>query len=268
MTASTPAPYYQDETVTLYHGDAIEVMASLPDRSVDAVLTDPPFSSGGRLETTRAKQARMIRSVKDEDWIRGDGMSTQGFLWFMRLAAMQWHRILTSGGHALAFTDWRMAPNLAAALESADLRQHPTIVWNKTYFGMGHVFRNQYELIVDVTAGNPRPPQRRDVGNVIDCAPIRSKAHPTEKPRHLLRTLLSVVAAPGQIVLDPFAGSGSTLLAARDLGIHASGVEIDERYCEVIAERLATDTPLAPTALVVDELENQDPLFEMEPSDA
>lgn len=242
-------PYYEDETVTLYCGDAIEVMADLPDRSVDAVLTDPPFSSGGRLETTRAKQARMIRSVKDEDWIRGDGMSTQGFLWFMRLAAMQWHRILTSGGHALAFTDWRMAPNLAAALESADLRQHPTVVWNKTYFGMGHVFRNQYELVVDVTAGNPRPPQRRDVGNVIDCAPIRSKLHPTEKPQHLLRTLLSVVAAPGGVVLDPFAGSGATLLAARDLGAKAIGIEIDERYCEITATRLQQEASLTAVAL-------------------
>lgn len=259
-----PVPYYEDETVTLYCGDAIEVMDAMPDRSVDAVLTDPPYSSGGRLETSRAKQKHMIRSVTDEQWIRGDGMSTQGFLWFMRLAGAQWRRVLTSGGHALAFADWRMAPNLAAALESADLRQHPTVVWNKTYFGMGHVFRNQYELIVDVTAGNPRPPQRRDVGNVIDCAPFRSKLHPTEKPRHLLRTLLSVVAGPDQVVLDPFAGSGSTLLAARDLGIRSIGIEIDERYCEVIAERLVTDTPLAPTALVIDELENQDPLFEME----
>lgn len=242
-------PYYDDGTVTLYVGDAIETMAELSDASVDAVLTDPPYSSGGRLETTRARQKNMIRSVGADKWIRGDGMSTQGFLWFMRLAAMQWRRILTSGSHALAFADWRMAPNLAAALESADLRQHPTVVWNKTYFGMGHVFRNQYELIVDVTVGNPRAPMRRDVGNVIDCAPIRSKLHPTEKPQHLLRTLLSVVAGPGQTVLDPFAGSGATLLAARDLGIRAVGVEIDERYCEIAAKRLAEEQPLTAAAL-------------------
>jgi len=259
-----PAPYYQDATVTLYHGDAIEVMAAMPDRSVDAVLTDPPYSSGGRLETSRAKQRRMIPSATDDTWIRGDGMSTQGFLWFMRLAGSQWRRVLAPGGHALAFADWRMAPNLAAALESADLRQHPTLVWNKTYFGMGAHFRNQYELIVHTTIGRPRAPQRRDVGNVIDCAPIRAGAHPTEQPRPLLRTLLSVVAGPDHVVLDPFAGSGSTLLAARDLGIRAVGIEIDERYCEVIADRLATDTPLAPAELPESELEGQDPLFEME----
>ncbi len=248
-------PYYQDEAVMLYLGDAIEVMDAMPDGSVDAVLTDPPYSSGGRLETTRAKQARMIRSVKDEHWIRGDGMSTQGFLWFMRLAGAQWRRILTSGGHALAFADWRMAPNLAAALESADLRQHPTVVWNKTYFGMGHVFRNQYELIVDVTSGNPRPPQRRDVGNVIDCAPIRSKLHPTEKPQHLLRTLLSVVAAPGQTVLDPFAGSGATLQAAKSMGMKAVGIEIDERWCEAAATRLQQEQPLTEAVMAPESTE-------------
>lgn len=260
-------PYFNDDTVTLYHGDAIEIMADLSDASVDAVLTDPPYSSGGRLETTRARQKNMIRSVDADNWIRGDGMSTQGFLWFMRLAAMQWRRILTSGSHALAFADWRMAPNLAAALESADLRQHPTVVWNKTYFGMGHVFRNQYELIVDVTVGKPRPPMRRDVGNVIDCAPVRSKLHPTEKPQHLLRTLLSVVAGPGQVVLDSFAGSGGTLLAARDLGIRAVGIEIDERYCEVAAKRLAEEQPLTVATIPKAGLEmpGQDVLSGLEP---
>ena len=66
---------------------------------------------------------------------------------------------------------------------------------------------------------------------------MRKGTHPTEKPEPLLRTLLSVVAERGQLVLDPFAGSGSTLSAARSLGIRSIGVEADERYCEVIANR-------------------------------
>jgi site-specific DNA-methyltransferase (adenine-specific) len=231
-------PYYADDAVTLYHGDCIEVMDSMPDASVDAVVTDPPYSSGGRRENARSIRKSMTRSVADDDWIRGDGMSTQGYLWFMRLCGVQWRRILTPGGHVLAFVDWRMAANLAAALESADLRQHPTLVWNKTHFGMGAIFRNQYELAVHMSAGNPRDPQRRDVGNVIDCAPVRSELHPNEKPLPLLRTLLSVVIAPGETVLDPCAGSGTTLLAARDLGVKSIGIEADERYCEVIGKRL------------------------------
>lgn len=234
-------PYYADDSVTLWHGDAIEVMTGLGDRSVDAVLTDPPYSSGGRRENARAVRGSMLRSMEDEDWIRGDAMSTQGFTWLLRMCGLQWRRVLVTGGHALAFIDWRMAPILAAALETADLRQHPTIVWDKTFFGMGAVFRNQYELVVHMSAGSAREPRRRDVGNVIACKPVKGGEHPTEKPVPLLGKLLSVVCPEGGVVLDPFAGSGATGEAARLSGCRAWLIEADERYCEVIARRLAQD---------------------------
>ena len=234
-------PYYADESVTLYHGDCIEVMESLPDGSVDAVLTDPPYSSGGRRENSRSIRKSMTRSVEDDEWIRGDAMSTNGFIYLLRLCGIQWRRVLIPGGHALAFIDWRMAAHLAAALETADLRQHPILVWDKQRLGMGAVFRNQHEFIVHMTAGNPLAPQRRDVPNVLRFPSVRDGDHPTEKPGPLLETLLTVVCPPKGTVLDPFAGSGSSLYAARAQGHKAIGVEADERYCEVIAKRLSAD---------------------------
>ena len=195
-------PYYSDAAVTLYLGDCLEVMAGFDSASVDAVITDPPYSSGGRRENARSLRKSMLRETADVDWIRGDAMSTNGFTWLMRMCGVQWRRLLTPGGHALSFIDWRMWPTLAAALESADLE-----------------------------------PYRRDVANVLRFPAVRKGTHPTEKPEPLLRTLLSVVAERGQLVLDPFAGSGSTLSAARSLGIRSIGVEADERYCEVIANR-------------------------------
>jgi DNA modification methylase len=232
-------PYYADDAVTLYHGDCIEVMADMPDRSVDVVLTDPPYSSGGRRENARSLRKSMTRSVEDEAWIRGDAMSTNGFTYLLRLCGIEWRRLLGEGGHVLSFIDWRMAPHLAAALETADLRQHPILVWDKQHFGMGAVFRNQHEFIVHMTVGSPGDPQRRDVGNVLRFPPVRDGDHPTEKPGPLLRTLLTVVAPPRGMVLDPFAGSGSALLAAQSLGHRAIGIESDERYCEVAAKRLS-----------------------------
>jgi site-specific DNA-methyltransferase (adenine-specific) len=233
------APYYADESTTLYLGDSIDVMAGMGDQTVDAVLTDPPYSSGGRRENSRSIRKSMLRETEDDDWIRGDAMSTVGFTYLLRMCGLQWRRILKSGGHALTFIDWRMAPTLAAALETADLRQHPILVWNKGQLGMGVIFRNQHEFVVHMSAGNPTPPQRRDVPNVLTFPPVRDGDHPTEKPEPLLRTLLSVVAAPGATILDPFAGSGSALLAARSLGMKSIGVEADERFCEVIAKRFA-----------------------------
>jgi site-specific DNA-methyltransferase (adenine-specific) len=232
-------PYYSDDSVTLYHGDCIEVMETFENFSIDTVLTDPPYSSGGKRENARSIRKSMTRSVDDDNWMRGDAMSTNGYTHLMRVCGVQWRRILKPGSHALAFTDWRMAHHIAAALESADLRQHPLIIWDKQRLGMGAVFRNQHEFIVHMSAGNPSEPQRRDVPNVIGVPPVRGGEHPTEKPEALLRTLLSVVTPPSGIVLDPFAGSGSTLRAAQSLGRKAIGIEIDERYCELIVRQLA-----------------------------
>jgi len=234
-------PYYEDDSVTLYHGDCLDVMASLPEASVDTVLTDPPYSSGGRRENSRSLRKSMTRRVEDDDWIRGDAMSTPGFVFLLRECGIQWRRVLRPGGHVLTFIDWRMAPNLGAALETADLRQHPTLVWDKATLGMGAIFRNQHEFIVHMSAGTPIDPQRRDVPNVLRFAKVRDGDHPTEKPAALLQTLLSVVSPSGALVLDPFAGSGSTLSAAKDTGRRAIGIEADERYCEIAAKRLAQD---------------------------
>lgn len=234
-------PYYEDPRATLYLGDCIEVMSELGAASVDTVLTDPPYSSGGRRENARSLRKSMTRAVEDDEWIRGDAMSTSGFVYLLRLCGIQWRRTLKPGGHALSFIDWRMAPQLCAALETADLRQHPILVWDKAKIGMGAIFRNQHEFIVHMSAGNPIAPQRRDVPNVLRFPSIRDGDHPTEKPDALLQTLLSVVTPPGGVVLDPFAGSGSTLQAARALGLRSIGVEADERYAEIAAKRLAQD---------------------------
>lgn len=223
----------------LYLGDCLEIMSGLDAQSVDAVLTDPPYSSGGRRENSRSLRKSMIRATEDNDWIRGDAMSTQGFVYMMRQCGLHWRRLLIPGGHVLSFIDWRMAANLAAALESADLRQHPLLVWDKQRIGMGAIFRNRHEFIVHMSAGNPTPPQRRDVPNVLGFPPVRNGDHPTEKPIALLETLLSVVAPPHGTVLDPFAGSGSTLEAARMSGRRAIGIEADEAYIEKAALRLS-----------------------------
>jgi site-specific DNA-methyltransferase (adenine-specific) len=132
-----------------------------------------------------------------------------------------------------------MYPALAGAIESADMRHVGLLVWDKTYFGMGHYFRNQHELIVHFTNGRSLPPQRRDTGNVLRFAPIRNGEHETEKPLDLMTRLLSVVCPNNGKVFDPFAGSGTTLIAAKAVGCRAIGVECDERNCETAAARLS-----------------------------
>lgn len=238
MSEKTPVSADYDARWQMIEGEALATLDAMEDESVDLILTDPPFSSGGRRENARSIRKSMIRSAEDDAWIAGDAMSTNGFLWTMREIGWQARRVLKPGGHMLAFIDWRMAPNLAAALESADLRQHPTLVWDKTYFGMGTLFRNQHEFIIHMSNGSPTPPQRRDVGNVIPCKPIRGGVHPTEKPVPLLRTLISVLCPPGGVVVDPFAGSGATGVAAIEEGCRFAGIELSPHYADVARARL------------------------------
>lgn len=231
-------PYYERDGIAIYHGDSLEVLHLLEPLRADAILTDPPYSSGTRREAAKGIRKSMSRGVEDDEWFTSDSLTTDGFMWLMRGAALGWKRHLLPGGHALSFIDWRMALPLAGAIESADLRRLGMLIWDKTYFGMGSYFRNQYEVVLHFTNGRSRPPYRRDVGNVLKCAPVRGGLHPTEKPVPLLSTLLSVVAPTGGLVLDTFAGSGATLEAARSLGMRAVGIEVSEEYCEIAARRL------------------------------
>jgi site-specific DNA-methyltransferase (adenine-specific) len=179
-------PYYADDTVTLFHGDCLDLLPELTPRTIDALVTDPPYSSGGRRENARSIRKSMTRAVTDDEWIAGDSMSTSGFVWLMRAVATRARSAMKPGAHLLSFIDWRMYPNLAAALESADLRQHPTLVWDKQHFGMGSVFRNQHEWVAHFSYGTAAPPARRDIGNVLRAAPVRGGEHPTEKPPGLM----------------------------------------------------------------------------------
>lgn len=229
-------PYYSDDLVTIYHGDALRLLAEMPDESVDTVLTDPPYSSGTRREAAKTLRAKsMLRS--EREWFGTDSLTTNGFTWLMREIAVECHRLLRPGGHLFSFIDWRMMPVLSGAIESADLRPMSLVVWDKGHFGMGAHFRNQHELILHFAKGDPAAALRHDVSNVIRQRTVPDSDHPTQKPTALLGVLLSVVTPKGGTVLDPFAGSGSTLVAAADAGMKAIGIEREAGYCSMIERR-------------------------------
>jgi DNA modification methylase len=224
-------------------GDCLEVMRGLPDGCVDAVVTDPPYSSGTRREGQKSVRKSMNRGVDSGEWFSSDCLTTNGFVWLMRECAVEWKRLLKPGGHVLCFIDWRMMPNLSGAIESADLRNLGLLVWDKTYFGMGTHFRNQHELILHFTNGKPSPAQRLDIGNVLSVKPIRGGEHATEKPVELITKLISVVSPEGATILDPFLGSGTTAVACVETGRHYIGIELEEKYCEIARRRVAEATP-------------------------
>jgi site-specific DNA-methyltransferase (adenine-specific) len=226
------------DDVRLMLGDCLDVMAGLPDSSIDIILTDPPFSSGTRKEGSKGIRRSMLRGTEDEEWFATDSLTAHGFIWLMRQCALRWRRLLRRGGHVFVFIDWRMHSHLTAAIESVDLRHKGTLVWDKQHFGLGDCFRNQHEWIAHFTLGMGRKAVRSDVGNVLSCPPVRGGKHPNEKPVRLLRAILSVVARPGDTVLDCFMGSGATGDAALLERCRFIGIDNDAAFVEVSRDRL------------------------------
>lgn len=207
------APYYQDDQVTLYHGDCLETTAWL---EADVLVTDPPYGVA-----YRSNMNRNPRNTKLGRPVAGDSDTA------VRNAALAKWR-----GPALVFGRWDGERPDGA---------HTRLVWDKGQSaGMGNITipwgRSDEEVYV---IGEGFAGKRE--GSVLRVQMLMSADrerpdHPTPKPVPLLERLIE--KCPPGTIADPFAGSGSTLVAARNLGRKAIGVEIEERYCEIIARRL------------------------------
>ena len=233
-------PYYDDGQSTIYHGDCLDVLAGF-EGMVDAVVTDPPYASGTRLEAGKSSSGAMLRAGRFADRpIELDQMTTIGFVWLLRAVAQGARPLLPDGGSFLSFIDWRQWPHLVGALETCNYRVQGMLVWDKGHFGLGNGFRSQHELICHASKGVPTI-NDKGCGNVFRFPRQEPVDHPSPKPEGLMRRLIEVVTPPGGIVLDPFMGAGTTLRAAKDCGRKVIGIEFEERYCQVAAERLGQE---------------------------
>lgn len=202
---------------------------------------DPPYASGARTEAQKKTSGAMLRNQRwNQKPITNDQMTTPGFIWFLRENLLKIYPLLSEGGSVLSFIDWRQWPNLIGAIESTNLRINNLIVWDKKSFGLGHGFRSQHELICHASKGTPNI-NKKDCGNVLRFEREKPIDHPSPKPKKIINRLLQVVTSKNEMVLDPFMGSGSTLSAVKDLGRKAIGIEIEEKYCEIAAKRMAQE---------------------------
>ena len=233
---------YQDPAVSLYQGDCFDFLRSLEPNSVDAILTDPPYCSGGQFPD-RMKQSTTARYVlngtkKTYPEFLGEHRSMRGhLLWCVEWLRMAW-RATRPGGVAMLFCDRRRIALTEDALEVAGWRPLSLIPWDKTEASRPQRgwFRAQCEYVVAAVKGTLGPEQSRPsqvcAPGLIRCPVDRDKRHATGKPVYVLQELMQVLA-PGSRIVDPFAGSGTTLDAARSLGHMAAGCELAP---DVIAE--------------------------------
>lgn len=211
------APYYADDLVTLYLGDCLEQQEWL---TADVLVTDPPYGSQMISTTAKHKGGYGRRNLHDP----GDGMGA-------RIANDE-----TTEARDAALALWGDRPALlfgSPRLPDPPMKVADRLVWDKKRPGLnGGPWRYRHESIY-VTAGFVR---RSDASVSILTAYPDQSDHIHAKPLALMTTLIE--SAPEGTIADPFAGSGTTLVAAANLGRRAIGVEVDERYCELLAGRL------------------------------
>ena len=224
-------PYYADESVTLYLGDCRELLATMPDRSVDAVITDPPYA-----ERTHT-QAKTNKG-------RGHGVKA---VRFDSLTDAELADVLTECGRvtrrwAIATLDYRHAfhvdqqppPGLRALRIGVWVKPNPMPQISADRPGQG------WEAIAFMHRADVKPAWHGGGRAGVWTHPVAQlEGHPTAKPLPMVGDWVRLFTDHGDTVLDPFAGSGTTLRAAVDNGRKAIGCEIDERYCELIAKRLS-----------------------------
>jgi DNA modification methylase len=228
---------------TLYLGDALTVMAEIEPVRAAALVCDPPYCSGGFSEAAkRQAKGQGLRSevLRQIEWFGGDNMTSAGLQWLLRGTAVLFKRHAASkGATASFFCDWRMVPMLTPAIESAGLRFQSMPVWDKQSPGLGTGFRASHECILHFSIDTPEYHSVR-FGNVIRSprASSAEREHPTEKPLMVMRPLIEVQSPIDGTVLDPFMGSGSTGVAAVELGRNFVGIEHDPAHFETACKRI------------------------------
>jgi site-specific DNA-methyltransferase (adenine-specific) len=214
----------------LHQGDAVDWLRSLPAGSVDLAITDPAYES---LEKHRAKgtTTRLKHSkASSNDWFAIFPNARFGDLF------AEFYRVLADDAHLYVYCDAETAFIAKPIGEAAGFKFWKPLVWDKKRIGMGYHYRARYEFVLFFEKGKRR---LADLGlaDIIEAPRVRG-GWPTEKPVAVSEVLVRQSSAPGELVIDPFMGSGSVGAAAVGLGRRFAGSDLAEQAVAITRERL------------------------------
>jgi len=237
-------PVFIDSHISVFHGNALEVLRAIPSESVDAVITDPPYSSGGqfrgdRMQSTTAKYVQSGQVLQFGDFA-GDNRDQRAYHHWCALWLAECLRVTKPGGVCCLFTDWRQLPTTTDALQAGGWVWRGVAAWDKTEAArpMKGRYRNQCEFVVWGSRGGMKNEGPCLPGVWRLCVGGSEKFHIAGKPEELMAAIIQI-CPEGGTVLDPFCGSGSTLKACKETGRKAIGIEQETQWVKVTIERLA-----------------------------
>lgn len=240
MTCERVKPYFQDDSVTIYHGDCREILPTLP--QVDLVLTDPPYNIGTPQRITFDNHGDdSQRRLVGRDFGTFDEGAVEPAVWLPMVRSL-----LTGEGVIVSFYDARNMDKLLlgdSLLEPVQdfhwCKPNPPVPMRSVGFSWGvesgYILRPRGAKHKHNNEAGISPNWKLEPR----CSNNELTDHPTQKPHEIMHWLVNHWSFVGQTILDPFMGSGTTLRAAKDLGRKAIGIEIEERYCEIAAKRMS-----------------------------
>lgn len=203
----------------IHQGDCIDVMRQMPSRSVDFILTDPPY-----LVRYKDRAGRSIANDDNADWLLP--------------ASQEMFRVLRNDALCVSFYGWAQTDRFVGAWRAAGFSIVGHIVFRKKYASASRFVSYTHESAYVLAKGRPALPHNPPA-DVIDFPYTGNRLHPTQKPVEVLRPLIETFCPQDGLVLDPFCGSGSTLVAACNAGRDYLGIELDHTYHRIAAQRLA-----------------------------
>ena len=209
ITFSLPKPYYQDDAVAIYHADCRDILPLIPDKSIELVLTDPPYNAGINYGSYKDNLSRQDYADLLNWFVAESGRVAEGTL------------IFTGTGNLFLYPKPKF-----------------TIIWLKRNGKnrAGNIIHNCFEPLIYYG---------RSVfifSDVYDFPIVFQKdeiKHPAPKPPKLCLKLVADFSKEHEVIIDPFLGSGTTAYCAKKLGRKCIGIEIEEKYCEIAAKRLS-----------------------------
>lgn len=262
-------------TYDVRQGDTLALLRELPTASVDAIITDPPYSSGGQFRGDRTQGTGtkyvLTRANGDDKGVdfTGDNRDQRAYGYWSALWLGEALRVAKPGAVLAAFTDWRQLPATTDAVQAGGWVWRGIVPWHKPAHRptLGRL-TSACEYVVWGSSGAMDAEGRETVTGFVpldahpdpadvlppyfsESPPVKDREHQTQKPVGVMRQLLRIVPKGG-VVLDPFTGSGTTGVACALEGYGFIGFELHEHYAEVARERIAAAFEQRPRQAVLD----------------
>ena len=220
--------------MNIYNGNCVDILNNLSPESIDLCVTDPPYKTTSGGNTTG--KFNVGKAMDKTLYQKGQYFSHNDITFSDWLPAI--YRVMKPGTHTYIMCNPRNLKPLMDAVDETGFEFQQLLIWEKGNVLPNKFYMNAYEIILMLKKERQRWINDMGMKNILTVPSMKSKTHPTEKPVELMEILISQSSKEGEIVLDPFMGTGSTGTACRNLNRNFIGIELDKEYFDIAHKRL------------------------------